>query len=100
MVGQTQEEMRAESDWRAEKIGKPHRELFSLMDFPPFSVDAEKSSEFQAAILDDVQPDADDPFVEVTSKWADEIAEARMYQKRYAGDDRAATQAAAKIQSG
>ena len=100
MVGQTPEEMRATSERRLENFGKPHRELSSLVSFPPFSIDAEKSSEFQAAILDDVQPDADEPFAEVTSKWADDIAEARMYQKRYAGDDRAATQAAAKIQSG
>ncbi len=100
MVGQTQEEMRAESDWRAEKIGKPHRELFSLMDFPPFSIDAEKASEFAASILDDVQRNADEPFAEITSRWAEEIAEARMYKQRYAGNFRAATEAAAKIQSG
>jgi len=100
MVGMTPDEMDAASERKLQRFGKPHRELSSLVSFPPFSVDAEKSSEFQAAILDDVQPDADDPFVEVTSKWAEEIAEARMYQKRYAGDDRAATQAAAKIQSG
>ena len=100
MVGQTPEEMVAESERNLEKIGKPHRELFSLMDFPPFSVDAVKASDFAAAILDDVQLDADEPFAEVTSKWADDIAEARMYQKRYAGNYVAATQAAAKIQSG
>lgn len=100
MVGQTQEEMRAETDRRFEKLGKPHRELFSLMDFPPFSVDAEKASEFAASILDDVQRDADEPFAEIISRWAEEIAEARMYKKRYAGNFRAATQAAAKIQSG
>ena len=100
MVGMTPDEMDAASERKLQRFGNPPRELSSLVSFPPFSVDAEKSSEFQAAILDDVQPDADDPFVEVTSKWAEEIAEARMYQKRYAGDDRAATQAAAKIQSG
>lgn len=100
MVGMTQEEMRASSERKLETFGKPHRELSSLVPFPPFSTDAEKASEFMAAILDDVQPNADEPFAEVTSKWADEIAEARMYQKRYAMDARAATQAAAKLQSG
>lgn len=100
MVGMTPEEMRASSERRLDTTGKPHRELSGLVSFPPFSIDAVKGSEFMAAILDDVQPDADEPFAEVTSKWAEEIEEARMYQKRYAGDDRAATQAASKIQSG
>ena len=100
MVGQTPEEMVAESERNLEKIGKPHRELWSLMTFPPFSIDPQKASEFGADLLDNMQPNADEPFGEVTSRWADDIAEARMYQKRYARDDRAATQAAAKIQRG
>ena len=54
------------------------------------------SHEFIHAIDDQ----EDDPYVGVMKKWADEIAEARMYQKRYGDDAEAATRAAAKLQGG
>ena len=95
----TRKQMDEESA-RRRKLVDVHRELSSLLHFPPFSVDQKKHDMFSYEFIHAIDDQEDDPYVTVTKKWADEIAEARMYQKRYPGDPEAATQAAAKIQSG
>jgi hypothetical protein len=95
----TREEGQAE-EARLGKIRDTHRELSLLGDYPPFSLLDQEQYDKWVGDVTGINDDEDDPFVEVMQKWADEIAEARMYQKRYPGDSEAATQAAAKIQGG
>ena len=95
----TREEMDAE-EARLGEIRDIHQELSLLVDYPPFSINPKEQNNFVEDFTLGIDEDDDDPFAEVMQKWADEIAEARMYQKRYPGDSEAATQAAAKIQSG
>jgi|TARA_B100000315_G_C14432917_1_gene520989 hypothetical protein len=95
----TREEMDAE-EARLGEIRDIHQELSLLVDYPPFSINPKEQNNFVEDFTLGIDEDEDDPFAEVMQKWADEIAEARMYQKRYPGDSEAATQAAAKIQSG
>ena len=95
----TREEMDAE-EARLGEIRDIHQELSLLVDYPPFSINPKEQNNFVEDFTLGIDEDEDDPFAEVMQKWADEIAEARMYQKRYPGDPEAATQAAAKIQSG
>ena len=95
----TPEEVDAE-EARLGKIRDIHKELSLLADYPPFSVNPKEQNNFVEDFTLGIDEDEEDPFAEVMQKWADEIAEARMYQKRYPGDPEAATQAAAKIQSG
>jgi hypothetical protein len=85
---------------RLGEIRDIHQELSLLVDYPPFSINPKEQNNFVEDFTLGIDEDDDDPFAEVMQKWADEIAEARMYQKRYPGDSEAATQAAAKIQSG
>ena len=96
---ETREEMDAE-EARLGEIRDIHQELSLLVDYPPFSINPKEQNNFVEDFTLGIDEDEDDPFAEVMQKWADEIAEARMYQKRYPGDPEAATQAAAKIQSG
>ena len=96
---ETREEMDAE-EARVGEIRDIHQELSLLVNYPPFSINPKEQSNFVEDFTLGIDEDEDDPFAEVMQKWADEIAEARMYQKRYPGDSEAATQAAAKIQSG
>ena len=98
-TGMTREEMDAE-EARLGEIRDIHQELSLLVDYPPFSINPKEQNNFVEDFTLGIDEDEDDPFAEVMQKWADEIAEARMYQKRYPGDSEAATQAAAKIQSG
>ena len=95
----TPEEVDAE-EARLGEIRDIHKELSLLVDYPPFSIDSKQANNFVEDFTLGIDEDEDDPFAEVMQKWADEIEEARMYQKRYPGDPEAATQAAAKIQSG
>ena len=95
----TREEMDAE-EARLGKIRDIHKELSLLADYPPFSINPKEQNNFVEDFTLGIDEDEEDPFAEVMQKWADQIAEARMYQKRYPGDSEAATQAAAKIQSG
>ena len=92
----TREQMDAESA-RRRKLADVLRELSSLLHFPPFSVDQKKHDMFSHEFIHAIDDQEDDPYVAVTKKWADEIGEARMYQRRYDMDAGAATQAAAKI---
>ena len=85
---------------RLGKIRDINKELSFLVGYPPFSIDSKQANNFVEDFTLGIDEDDDDPFAEVMQKWADQIAEARMYQKRYPGDPEAATQAAAKIQSG
>ena len=96
---ETREEMDAE-EARVGEIRDIHQELSLLVNYPPFSINPKEQNNFVEDFTLGIDEDEDDPFAEVMQKWADEIAEARMYQKRYPGDSEAATQAAAKIQSG
>ena len=96
---ETREEMDAE-EARLGEIRDIHQELSLLVNYPPFSINPKEQNNFVEDFTLGIDEDEDDPFAEVMQKWADEIAEARMYQKRYPGDSEAATQAAAKIQSG
>jgi len=98
-TGMTREEMDAE-EARLGKIRDIHKELSLLVDYPPFSIDSKQANNFVEDFTLGIDEDEDDPFAEVMQKWADQIEEARMYQKRYPGDPEAATQAAAKIQGG
>lgn len=95
----TREEGQAE-EARLGKIRDTHRELSLLGDYPPFSLLDQEQYDKWVGDVTGINDEEDDPFAEVMQKWADEIAEARMYQKRYLDDPEAATQAAAKIQSG
>lgn len=97
--GMTREEMDAESD-RMAKLVETHRELSHLLAFPPFSTNNEQRQQFTHEFVHAIDDQEDDPYAEVMQKWADEIAEARMYMKRYPNDSEAAKQAAAKIQGG
>ena len=85
---------------RLGKIRDIHKELSLLGDYPPFSIDLKQQNNFIEDFTLGIDDEEDDPFAEVMQKWADQIEEARMYQKRYPGDPEAATQAAAKIQGG
>ena len=96
---ETREEMDAE-EARLGEIRDTHQELSLLVDYPPFSIDSKQANNFVEDFTLGIDEDDDDPFAEVMQKWADQIEEARMYQKRYPGDPEAATQAAAKIQGG
>ncbi len=98
-TGSSREEGEAE-EARLGKIRETHRELSLLVDYPPFSIDSKQYNNFVEDFTLGIDEDEDDPFAEVMQKWADQIAEARMYQKRYPGDPETATQAAAKTQSG
>ena len=98
-IDMTREEMDAEDDRKGE-LAEIHKELSLLVDYPPFSIDPKEQNNFVEDFTLGIDQEEDDPFLEVMQKWADQIEEARMYQKRYPGDPEAATQAAAKIQSG
>jgi len=98
-LGSSPEEREAH-EARLGEIRDIHQELSLLVDYPPFSINPKEQNNFVEDFTLGIDEDDDDPFAEVMQKWADEIAEARMYQKRYPGDSEAATQAAAKIQSG
>ena len=90
----------AADDARMAKTGKIYQELVLLLDWPPFSLDERTWNRYADAVNNPSDPEADDPWKSVKSKFADEIEEARMYQKRYGDDAAAATRAAAKIQGG
>ncbi|MDP7092599.1 MAG: hypothetical protein QF577_07150 [Phycisphaerae bacterium] len=98
-LGSSPEEREAHAA-RMGELADIHQELSLLVDYPPFSINPKEQNNFVEDFTLGIDEDDDDPFAEVMQKWADEIAEARMYQKRYPGDSEAATQAAAKIQSG
>ena len=98
-LGSSPEEREAHATRMGELV-ETHKELSLLVDYPPFSINPKEQNNFVEDFTLGIDEDEDDPFAEVMQKWADEIAEARMYQKRYPGDSEAATQAAAKIQSG
>jgi hypothetical protein len=98
-LNMTREEMDAE-DARRGKLGEVHKELSLLLDFPPFSIDEKQRQMFSHEFIHAIDDQEDDPYAGVMKKWADEIDEARMYQKRYSDDPEAATQAAAKLQGG
>jgi hypothetical protein len=83
---------------RLGEIRDTHQELSLLVDYPPFSINPKEQNNFVEDFTLGIDEDEDDPFAEVMQKWAEEIEEARMYQKRYPNDSEAATQAAAKIQ--
>jgi len=98
-LGSSPEEGEAE-EARLGEIRDIHKELSLLVDYPPFSINPKEQNNFVEDFTLGIDEDEDDPFAEVMQKWAEQIAEARMYQKRYPSDSEAATQAAAKIQSG
>ena len=98
-LGSSPEEREAHAARMGELV-KTHKELSLLADYPPFSINPKEQNNFVEDFTLGIDEDEEDPFAEVMQKWADQIAEARMYQKRYPGDSEAATQAAAKIQSG
>ena len=93
-------EQRDAEDARRGELVETHRELSSLLDFPPFSIDQEQRQMFTHEFIHAIDDQKDDPYAEVMKKWAEQIEEARMYQKRYSDDPAAATRAAAKIQGG
>ena len=95
----TREEMDAEDTRRSELV-KIHTELSSLLEFPPFSIDQKQRQMFTHEFIHAIDDQEDDPYAGVMKKWAEQIEEARMYQKRYGDDAEAATRAAAKIQGG
>ena len=98
-LGSSPEEREAHADRMGELV-ETHKELSLLVEYPPFSIDSKQQNNFIEAFTLGMDDEEDDPFAEVMQKWADEIDEARMYQKRYPNDPEAATQAAAKIQGG
>ena len=85
-----------------EIVGAPHVSILqaATQSQVPYNENPKEQNNFVEDFTLGIDEDEDDPFAEVMQKWADEIEEARMYQKRYPGDPEAATQAAAKIQSG
>lgn len=91
-------EEREAHDARMGELAETHKELSLLVDYPPFSINPKEQNNFVEDFTLGLDEDEDDPFAEVMQKWAEEIEEARMYQKRYPNDSEAATQAAAKIQ--
>ena len=95
----TREQMDAESARRSELV-ETHTELSLLLDFPPFSIDEKQREMFSHEFIHAIDDQEDDPYAGVMKKWAEQIEEARMYQKRYSDDPEAATRAAAKIQGG
>jgi len=98
-LGSSPEEREAHAARMGELV-ETHKELSLLVDYPPFSIDLKQQNNFIEDFTLGIDDEEDDPFAEVMQKWADQIEEARMYQKRYPNDPEAATQAAAKIQGG
>lgn len=80
----------------SEEFMQKHKEYSLYLDYPPFSTSKKKSESYKQdvqqeisrilSLSDDEKEDAR-MFSTVTAKWADDIDEARLYQKRY-GDNK------------
>lgn len=76
-----------------------YQKLEKWLEWPPFTASRTKRTEYRHALLAAVEQDLERPnlFKSVADEWANDIAEAEMYSKRYANDIVGAQKAAMKI---
>lgn len=90
----TDEEVELRSDF-----GPNHRRLSLAADYPPFSIDDDLRKEFMKAVQEAGMNDpSKKPHAPVMEKYAEQIEEAEMYQKRYGSELFEAQKAAAKLE--
>lgn len=82
-----------------------HKEYSLYLDYPPFSTSQKKSEAYTQDLqqeisrifsLSDEEKEDARMFSTVAAKWADDLDEARLYQKRY-GDDYKGKEEAQKV---
>jgi hypothetical protein len=89
----------------SDEFMEKHREYSLYMDYPPFSTSMKKTEEYREdckkeikrifSLSDEEKEDAR-MFSTVAAKWADDLDEARLYQKRY-GDSLKGKEEAQKV---
>jgi hypothetical protein len=92
-----------------EEFMQKHKDYSLILDWPPFTTSLKKRKEFKA----DVQKETgrilalanakdenayDRMFSTIDAKWADDLDEARLYQKRYADNPEEAQKAVLKLE--
>lgn len=76
-----------------------YHKLEKWLEWPPFTASRQRRSDYRHDLLAAIDEDMERPnlFKSITDEWADEIAEAEMYSKRYPNDVLGAQKAAMKI---
>lgn len=99
----------AAEEERMGAIGDKWKELSALFDYPPFTLYQDRLNKVLDVMNDvmdemnqernktNVTPDAEKVFAPVEDQFADDLEEARLYQKRYPNSRRDAQRAAMKI---